>query len=154
MKINTLTRSATSAKPGILTILLLATVLSIPLGQAQAFPSNSVDSSIHLPANQAIQVTTEFLARNFANAFGMVLNSPGDTLTLKIEGGVEFPIPIPGVPPGILNGGIQVSLTPEIKFVTKDGVTFYEVSLELAKGMSFGASIPDMPIAWGLAMQH
>jgi len=145
MNINMLTRSARPAKPGVLASLLLATVLNTPLGQTQAFPSESVDPSIHLPPNQAVQVTTEFLARNFANAFDTALNSPGDTLTLKIEGEVELPIPIPYVPPGIFNGGIQVTLTPEIKFVQKDGQTFYEVSLERVKGMSFGASIPDMP---------
>jgi len=145
MLINTLNRSFSPAKPRILASLLLATVLNTPLGQAQAFPSESVDPAIHLPPNQAVQVTTEFLARNFANAFDIALNSPGDTLTLKIEGEVEFPIPIPYVPPGIFNGGIQVTLTPEITFVQENGQTFYEVSLELEKGMSFGASVPDMP---------
>ncbi len=145
MIINTLDRYTTPAKPGILASLLLATALNIPLGQAQAFTSESIDPAGYLPPNRAAQVTTEFLARNFANAFGMALNSPGDTLTLKIEGEVELPIPIPYVPPGIFNGGVQVALTPEITVVQEDSETYYEVSLELAKGMTFGASVPDMP---------
>lgn len=145
MIINILDRYTTPAKPGILASLLLATALNIPLGQAQAFTSESIDPAGYLPPNRAAQVTTEFLARNFANAFGMALNSPGDTLTLKIEGEVEFPIPIPYVPPGIFNGGVQVALTPRIKAVQDESGTFYEVSLELAKGLSFGASVPDMP---------
>ena len=134
-------------KPGILTSLLLAATLTIPPGQARAFPAESVDPAIHLPPNQAVQVTTEFLARNFANAFELALNSPGDTLTLKIEGEVEFPIPIPDVPPGLFNGGIQVAVTPEIKLVEdqEHSVNYYEVAFERAEGFSFGASIPDMP---------
>ena len=117
MKINTLNRYGAPTKPGILTSLLLATALTLPPGQTRAFPAESVDPAIHLPPDQAAQVTTEFLARNFANAFDLALNSPGDTLTLKIEGEVEFPIPIPDVPPGLFNGGIQLALTPEIKVV-------------------------------------
>ena len=147
MKFNTLIKYSAPAKPGILTSLLLAAALTIPPGQARAFPAESVDPAIHLPPNQAAQVTTEFLARNFANAFDLALNSPGDTLTLKIEGEVEFPIPIPDVPPGLFNGGIQVAVTPEIKVVENQehSVTYYEVAFERAKGISFGASLPDLP---------
>lgn len=147
MKINTLKRHSAPIIPGILTSLLLAAVLAIPPGQARAFPAESVDPAIHLPPNQAAQVTTEFLARNFANAFELALNSPGDTLTLKIEGEVEFPIPIPDVPPGLFNGGIQLALTPEIKVVDgqENSEPYYEVAFERARGISFGASLPDMP---------
>ena len=147
MKINTFNRYSVPAKPGILTSLLLAAALTIPPGQSRAFPAESVDPAIHLPPDQAAQVTTEFLARNFANAFDLALNSPGDTLTLKIEGEVEFPIPIPDVPPGLFNGGIQVAVTPEIKLVEdqENSVTYYEVAFERAEGFSFGASVPDMP---------
>ena len=63
MKINTLKRHSAPIIPGILTSLLLAAVLAIPPGQARAFPAESVDPAIHLPPNQAVQVTTEFLAR-------------------------------------------------------------------------------------------
>lgn len=147
MNINDLNRYRASAIPGILTSLLLAAALTIPPGQARAFPAESVDPAIHLPPDNAAQVTTEFLARNFANAFELALNSPGDTLTLKIEGEVEFPIPIPDVPPGLFNGGIQVALTPEIKVVEdpEHSITYYEFALERSRGLSFGASIPDMP---------
>lgn len=147
MKINTLNRYSAPAKPGILTSLLLTAALIVPPGQSRAFPAESVDPAIHLPPDQAAPVTTEFLARNFANAFDLALNSPGDTLTLKIEGEVEFPIPIPDVPPGLFNGGIQLALTPEIKVVEDQvhSVTYYEVAFERAQGISFGASLPDMP---------
>jgi len=147
MIINTLNKYSATTKPAILTSLLLAAALTIPQGQARAFPVESVDPAIHLPPDQAAQVTTEFLARNFANAFDLALNSPGDTLTLKIEGEVEFPIPIPDVPPGLFNGGIQLALTPEIKVVEdqENSKPYYEVAFERAKGISFGASLPDMP---------
>jgi hypothetical protein len=147
MKINTLNKYSAAAKPGILSSLLLATALTVPSGQARAFPAESLDPAIHLPPDQAAQVTTEFLARNFANAFERALNSPGDTLTLKIEGEVEFPIPIPDMPPGLFNGGIQLAVTPEIKVVEGQGNSepYYEVAFERAQGLSFGASLPDMP---------
>jgi hypothetical protein len=147
MKINVLNRYGVTAKPGILTSLLLAAALTVPPGQSRAFPAESVDPAIHLPPDQAAQVTTELLARNFANAFDLALNSPGDTLTLKIEGEVEFPIPIPDMPPGLFNGGIQVAMTPEIKVVENQehSITYYEVAFERAQGINFGASLPDMP---------
>jgi hypothetical protein len=128
-----------------LAALSLATALNMPLGQVQAFSPYSVDPAIHLPQDRAVQVTTEFLSRNFANAFEMALNSPGDTITLKVEGEVERPIPIPYVPPGIFNDGMQVAVAPEVTVDEDDSETYYLVSLELAQGLSFGASLPKMP---------
>lgn len=125
--------------------LLLALALNTPLPQAQGFAPDSIDPATYLPPNQAVQVTTEYLSRNFSNAFETALNSDGDTIAMKIEGEVEVPIPIPYVPPGIFNGGLQLAVTPEITRKQDDYGPYYEVSLGLERGMSFGASVPDMP---------
>lgn len=147
MNTHVINRKTRSAKQSLAAALMLGAALSLPLGNAQAFSQESFDPNIHLPANQSVQVATELLSLNLSNAFERVLNSAGDKITLNIEGNIEFPIPIPYVPPGIFNGGVQVAVTPEIKRVAREtgGADYYEVSLKRAQGISFGASLPDMP---------
>ncbi len=129
------------------TVILLSIVLSLCTGRVQAFPAELLNPDLHLPPNQAIQAGAELLAGNIANALTTALNSNDDKITLKIARNIEFPIPIPGVPPGIFNGGVSTSVTPEIKRVVdaRSGISYYEVSFERQQGLSFGASLPDMP---------
>jgi hypothetical protein len=104
-----------------------------------------VDPTPTLPVNKTSNITASLLAAKFNDAFQQVLNSPNDNITLSIEGKVQLPIDIPILPPGILNGGIDVSKTVQITAVQDNQMTYYDVSFEKDAGISFGAGVPELP---------
>lgn len=103
------------------------------------------DPADNLPANQTVTISESLLADKFADAFQLALNSPDDKITLSVKGKFEVPLPIPDVPPGLLNGGLEVSKTLEISVTTENSATYYEVSFEKDAGLSFGTKVPDLP---------
>lgn len=104
------------------------------------------DPGPNLPSDQTKTITATLLADQFTKAFEQALNSNGDQINLMIEGNVKLPIDIPGVPPGVFNGGVDVSKKVEITANLLDAGTYvYEVSFEKDAGISMGIKVPDLP---------
>lgn len=147
MNIHILIKNKNAERNGFLASVILLASLVSPVGQAQALSQEAFDPAIHLPPNQTVKASTEFLQGKITDALTTVLNSPEDKITLTVAGNIEVPLPIPYVPPGIFNGGVSVEVTPEIKrvFNEKDGKTYYQASWKREAGLSVGAGIPDLP---------
>lgn len=142
--------SFSSFKKSPIAMVCIACFLTACGGGAGDTTSNSpsyaivADPADYLPANQAVTISETFLADKFSDAFQLALNSPDDKITLTVKGKIEVPLPIPDVPPGLLNGGIEISKVLEIS-VTDDLAAPYEVSFEKDAGLNFAAKVPDLP---------